>query len=125
MRRDPGRREAGFTLLEVLVAFVIAALALTALVEGARRGIWAGEVAGRHEEALSRARSRLAAVLAQPVLQPLEQGGEDGNGFRWQTRVRLLADSAAASLYEVRVAVRWGQGQGVELTSRQLGPGGR
>ena len=57
MRTD---RAAGFTLLEALIAFAILALALTALLQGTLSGLHATQAAGRTEEALARARSRLA-----------------------------------------------------------------
>jgi general secretion pathway protein I len=123
---EPSRAEAGFSLLEVLVAFVIAAMALAGLVEGVRRSLAAGEVTAHQAEALSRARSRLAAALVQP-LQQLDQQGEDGNGFRWHLHVGVAAASPAATLFDVRVAVSWGGPEGrlrqVELATRHLGPG--
>lgn len=93
MIHKPDPREHGFTLLEVLVAFVIAALALGALSQGAAGGLQSARVSGHYQEALSRARSRLAS-LAAPA--PGEQGGDDGGGFSWQIRVAPLATAARA-----------------------------
>ncbi len=89
----PDPREHGFTLLEVLVAFVIAALALGALSQGAAGGLQSARVSGHYQEALSRARSRLAS-LAAPA--PGEQQGDDGGGFSWQIRVTPLATAGRA-----------------------------
>jgi Tfp pilus assembly protein PilV len=119
-------RAGGFTLLEVLVAFLIGGLALAALTDGARQALRAGRVSGQTEEALARARSRLAAVLVQGALQPLDQQGDDGHGFQWFIRVTPVAAAPVATLYEVRVAVAWPGGtdapRRVELVTRQLGP---
>ena len=89
----PHSREHGFTLLEVLIAFVIAALALGALSQGAAGGLQSARVSGHYQEALSRARSRLA-TLGTPV--PGEQSGDDGGGYAWQVRVAPLATAARA-----------------------------
>jgi len=56
------RAERGFTLLEVLIAFAIAALALALLFRAASDGMLSVRTAGRYEEAVVRARSHLAAA---------------------------------------------------------------
>ena len=82
-------RDGGFTLLETLAAFVIAALALAALTQGVGGGLRATRVAAHTQEALSRARSHLAAAALAPV--PGEQRGDDGGGYAWRvTTARLL-----------------------------------
>ena len=105
-------RVRGFTLLEVMVAFVIASLALTALTEAALQGTRGSRVSAHTQEAISRARSHLAAVAMTP--RPGEQSGDDGGGFAWQSQVRPVAigeppDGRAARpvLYLVSVDVSW------------------
>lgn len=116
-------RAAGFTLLEALVAFAILALALTALLQGALSGLRATQAAGRTEEALARARSRLAALEAAP-LGPSDQRGEDGGGFTWRTRIVPQANAGGVTLYAVSVAVGWRDGgtpREVRLDTQRLG----
>lgn len=128
----PGRRdgEAGLTLLEVLVALLIAGAALGFLFQGTLGGLRAAETAGRTEEALSRARSRLAAVGHGAPLGTGDHQGDDGGGYRWRVRVTPVATRAGApgasvlTLYGVQVTLAWGSGaqaRSVTLETRRLG----
>ena len=125
-----GRSDRGFTLLEVLIAALIAAMAVAVLFRGTVEGEVIGNVAAKYTEALSRARSRLAAVDAVGSLTAGDQQGDDGGGFRWQVRTtQLAAGRPSASelppaLYAVRVSVSWttnGRERAVELNTRRLG----
>ena len=106
MRAD---RSAGFTLLEALVAFAILALALTALLQGTLGGLRSTQAAGRTEEALARARSRLAALEAAPI-RAGDQRGEDGGGFAWRTRIVPAESLGGRTLYAVSVSIAWRDG---------------
>jgi general secretion pathway protein I len=112
----------GFTLLEVLVAFVIAALALGVLFRGTIDGLHTAQIAGRYEEAVTRAQSRLAALTAGSLTQGDRQG-DDGNGFHWRERITPVETTAPAALYAVSVAVSWTDGsrRTVELDSERIG----
>ena len=109
------RREGGFTLLEVLVAFAIAAMALGVLYRSALGGLGTAENATRVQDALSRAQSHLAALQAVRPLRPIDRQGDDGGGFRWREHVAVLApapqpqtgDQARVALYALRVDVSW------------------
>ncbi len=118
------RGEAGFTLLEALIAFAIAALALAALLQGALTGLRATQAATRTEEALARARSRLAALGATPIA-PTDRRGDDGGGFAWRLRVVPAATSGGLTLFNVTVVVGWRDGgtpREVRLETQRLGP---
>ncbi len=115
------RAERGFTLLELLVAFVIAALALGALFNGASGGLRSVAVSNRYQEALSRARSRLATVGHGLILAPLHQSGDDGSGFHWTLEIEVTDRatpqrqpandvqglSPHIALYSVQVSESW------------------
>ena len=52
-----GTQRAGFTLLEVLIALIIASIAIAALMRAGAAGLSATDTASRYEEAVARARS--------------------------------------------------------------------
>jgi general secretion pathway protein I len=118
-------RQAGFTLIEVLVAFVIAALAMGALYAGTVGGLNATEVAGKYDEAISLARSHLAAIGRGEPIAIQERSGVDGEGFTWHLRIRkhasrrlTLSDQdrandvkpASAILYDIILTESWSAG---------------
>lgn len=132
--------QAGFTLLEVLVALLIAGLALGVLFQGTITGLAATARAGRYGEAVERARSHLVALGNTGRLGPVNDEGDDGGGFRWQHRVTGIATGASApgklranqaagppiTLYAVSVAITWvedGRERGVTLATQRLGTG--
>lgn len=127
-------------LLEVLVAFVIAALALGVMIEATIGGLRAVAMASRYQEALSLARSRMAAASVGS-LAGKEQSGDDGHGFHWMVRISPLGTvtlpqgpakntaqmaQSQAILYGITVIETW-QGNGrqrqVRLDSARLGAG--
>ena len=128
MRPDPAaprHPEAGFTLLEVIIAFVISAFAVALLYEGASGGIGATQSAGRTTEALLLARSHLEAIGRGEAIAPQQTRGVDGDGFSWElhikpisTREMNLSDSDRANdtkptnavLYDVLVVESWQDG---------------
>lgn len=139
MRPPPDKAAAGFTLLEVLIAFVIAAMAIGVMIDGVVGGLRSASSAAQVQQAVSLARSRLAAaeatVLAGPPPQP-SQIGQDGK-FRW--RVDLAASASAAlvrsqalppglsirtplaTLYSIKVVVSWpSSGSGAAGATRQV-----
>jgi general secretion pathway protein I len=124
------QQEAGFTLLEVLVAFIIAAMALALVFQGVIGGLQSANVAGKYEEALSRARSHLAAVGHGAELRRLEQEGDDGSGYHWRLRVVPVTSATAASgarigLYAISVVISWGEPdhpRTVQLETERVGP---
>lgn len=95
-RARHGGNEAGFTLVEVLVAFFIAALTLTAalrvLGEGAAWARRGPAAALRMEEAAS----VLDSLAADPALRSGERGGTFTDGQPWRARVTDVTALAAA-----------------------------
>jgi general secretion pathway protein I len=132
------RSEAGFTLLEVLIAFVIAALAIGVLYGGTVGGLDATAVSAKYDEAVSLARSHLEPVGHGSAIAIQETSGADGEGFTWHLRIRQvgkrslqLSDqdrandikASSAILYDVVVTESWkvgGRERQVSLSTRRL-----
>lgn len=114
------RRDAGFTLLEVIVATMLAALALVALFQASSAGLLTVDTATRLEMAVDRAQSHLAEFADGGAIAPGESEGDDGDGYHWRLTARPVATQPAgapdqtgapASLYDVAVTVSWGVGR--------------
>ena len=111
----------GFTLLEVLVAMTIVAVAITTMLQLSSQSLRLLRVSGEQQEA-----TLLADRLMREVEPTIEEvrGGEEGP-YAWERRIAIVPVSAELApqsgpvpvLYSVAVAVRWGQNRSVELTS--------
>lgn len=140
MRRRSGsvQRAAGFSLLEVLVAFVIVALVATALFRLFGGALNNAAAADDWSRALLVAESRLAlAASATPLREGSEQGTESDGRIRWQTRVagyvtpdtspdlERAADTMPTKLFRVTVDVHFPSDNGgdrtVALTTVKIG----
>lgn len=137
--RTATHRRAGFTLLEVIVALIIAVLAASALYRAIGTGMRATADASMYEQAIVRARSHLASAADGAKLVPGEWQGDDGGGFHWYLRVvaeqtatvrpfGFIGPQATSSLpvvlYRVVVAMSWQVGDGtkqVVLQTERIG----
>ena len=134
--RFPPTREAGFYLIEVLIALVIAGIALGAVFQAATGSIQATTTAARYQEAISRARSHLDGAAANLVAG--NQEGDDGGGFRWRVAARPVdstgkqdaagravanTDALVVTLYAITVWITWKDGlrpRAVRLDTERL-----
>jgi general secretion pathway protein I len=119
MMRHAG--EAGFTLLEVMVAFIIAALACIVLYRAGFSGAAEAVTAARYQEAVVRAQSHLAAIGPLMQLQSEDLSGDDGGGFHWQIHIAAGPGAGTLTLYDVQVTERFGT-RAVTLATKRLGP---
>lgn len=122
-------RQAGFTLIEILVAFTVAALLLGAIYEIFSSGMRAAALGQRMSEALLLAQSSLDAVSGVPVApgQTTEQIDSYERVTDVQARPDLLPASAQISVipYEIIVQVTWQDGvrqRAVALSTLWMGP---
>ncbi|GBR52512.1 hypothetical protein AA106555_0943 [Neokomagataea thailandica NBRC 106555] len=121
---DEAKKDQGFTLLEVIVALMIAALALAAMMGALSAGLSGEGRAVDQLQAVSLARSELAAEAALPHLTPGERSVTLMRGFQSKIETRQVAKGHAAggrvlALYQIDVRVEWGSaGHGVALSER-------
>ena len=111
----------GFTLLEVLVALTILAVAIVAFMQLSSQGLRLLHQSDDYQRAVVVA-DRVARAL--DVVGEGAEAGQEGR-FRWERRVSLMPmpealESGAGPrlrLYALSVAVRWGRNHAVELAS--------
>ena len=121
LSRNPPRSH-GFTLLEILVALVIFALAFGVLAQIMQTGLRQSTVAQSLAGATSLARSELARV---GIEVPLQVGAVEGEseGLRWQTEIELVeepSEDQSLALYQVQVTVAWGESPAEQLVLTTL-----
>ena len=111
----------GFTLLEVLVALTILAVAIVALMRLSSQGLRLLHLSDDYQQAVVVA-DRVAR--ATDVVEEGAESGQEGR-FRWERHLRLvpvpeeLTPGAGPQLrlYALSVAVRWGRDRTLELAS--------
>jgi general secretion pathway protein I len=115
--------ENGFTLLEILVALVIFALAFGVLAQIIQTGLRQSAVARSTAAATLLARSELARVGVELPLQVGQAEGETEDGMRWHTAIELLegpSEHQGLVSYRVQVTVAWGPSLAEQLTLTTL-----
>lgn len=111
----------GFSLLEVLVAFVVAGLVVGMLLQLLGSTLRNMALAEAYSLASQVAESRLAAVGSEiPVSSDTVSGVDSGSGYHWQvvmqavpadeTVEKLEKMALALYLYRVEVTVTWEEG---------------
>jgi general secretion pathway protein I len=126
-------KDAGFTLMEAIVALAIAALGLSFMVAAVGTGLENARTAEQYVKATRAAQSHLAEIGASIPLAEGTHAGIDPAGFAW--RVRIVPSGHASSdasgggetaliLYDVEASASWASGAGqrsVTLHSERLG----
>ena len=83
-----GRQQRGFTLLEVLVAFVIAAMSLAVMYQIYAHGAASAILGKEYAEAVAIAESRLAELGITKPLDQMETVGIVADKYRWELNFR-------------------------------------
>jgi general secretion pathway protein I len=129
----PRAREAGMTLLEVLVAFVILAVALTTVMQVFSTGLQGTRRAEAANIAAVIAESKLAMVGVEVPVRAGRLNGVEGNGFTWELEIAPYREAEGIGetqppmdTLRVRVEVRWpgarGAAESFTLHTMRLAP---
>ena len=117
--------QAGFTLMETLVAIMLLAISLTMIMQLFSGSLRSGKLAGDYERAVYYARAKMNEILLNDTLSDQQLTGDFDNGYHWSATVALFVDedeadaadaaettpteNSAAALFEVTVTVFWPQ----------------
>ena len=127
---------AGFSLIEVLAALVIAGLALSAISQVFGAGLLARQVNTDAGTALTLAEGEIASVGAATPLRPGRSRGNFAGRFIWQLDITPYHDiddedpaastpsSTSLGLYRIAITVSWRDGprrRQVTLSTLRLG----
>jgi general secretion pathway protein I len=114
-------KQRGFSLLEVIAAVLLLALAFTALMQVAASATNLTARAAERSEAALWARSKLDSVFALRPPQPGQSDGSFDARYRWTLAVTPWQGDALAlparpgqaslQLYRLDLEVRWGEGR--------------
>ena len=127
-------REAGFSLVEVLLALAIAGLMVAATAGVFRNGLLGHAAADDAATAVALADQKLAEAGVAETLRPGSSAGAFGR-FRWRVTVAAFVDKDGADkgqdepptlrLYRVAAQIEWNDGtrrRQYELATVRLGP---
>ena len=111
------RQQSGFTLLEVLVAFIVFVLIFGAVLEALGMAMRNTRRSAEVSEAALWAQSKLDAIGTVDELEEGSDSGEFNRNYRWQLDVQkqevartdgVSPDSFPVELYRVDLLVSWG-----------------
>lgn len=138
-RRSVLRNVEGFSLLEILVAFTLLAVAMGVLMQIFSSGVNGATLADRYAKATMYAESKLASVGVEAELKEGAAAGKFDDDFSWSMVVRPYQDPAPreqsvvdfeklmpTQLFEIELKVRFTaddrRERVVDLSTLRLGP---
>ncbi|MGJ4973118.1 type IV pilus modification PilV family protein [Bradyrhizobium sp. HKCCYLRH1073] len=122
--------EAGFTLVEVLVALAMLSIGLALVMSLFSTGLSRTGMAERVAGAVALAQSLMAQVGNSIPLRTETRDGTEANGYRWRLAMQPYrsapsGDARPVELYQVSVEIGWLEGQdsrAYALSTLRLGP---
>ncbi len=122
MQKKRTRSQAGFTLLEVLLAVVIMGVSLTTILLQFQTALHAGSISQERTNAVIYAKEKLESLKIEVELSESSQSGTFENGYEWETEVSLYEyeeedqeedisyEDLRHETYKLRAAVKWNSG---------------
>jgi general secretion pathway protein I len=122
--------DAGFTLVEVIVALAMLSLGLSVLLGLISSSLRQSANAERTAEAGSLAQSLMAEVGTDLPIKSDERDGQFPNGYRWHLKIQPYGDAREreewpVGVYTISTEVEWEEGtqrRAYALTTLRLGP---
>ncbi len=116
---DAGSRQRGFTLIEMLAAFVVFALGFAVMMDVASSGMRNARRAAEQTEAALLVQSLMDVAGIDAKIEPEVSSGKFDRKYRWDMQVSEWEPPADAArfettapleMYRIEVVVRWGSG---------------
>jgi len=138
-RMSAQRGEGGFSLLEILVAFTLFAVAMGVLMQIFSRGVNGASLADHYAKATMYAESKLASIGLEEAVKEGTSSGRFDDDYAWQVTIKTYQDPAPrdqmaidfekqyfAQLYEIETKVTFAtddrKERAVTLSTLQFGP---
>ena len=116
-RRACAKRSVGFTLIEVVVAFLLLSIVMATGFELFTTGMRRAADLGERAQALAVAQSRLASAgVEQPLKEGVASGQTDDGRYQWTVTIAKSSEGAADptqpiqtayGLFRIDVLVKW------------------
>ncbi|CAA9892169.1 General secretion pathway protein I [Candidatus Methylobacter favarea] len=121
-------KQAGFSLLELLIAFSILAVSLSILLKIFSTGANTAVLAEEYTAAVQIAESLMAKTGVETDLKPEESSGVENEKYHWRVSVapfnltmeNLDIQSIPAALFKIKVTIAWDNDRQMELTTLKV-----
>jgi len=110
------KKQQGFSLLEILVAFTIMAVSLSIVLKIFSAGVNTAIVSEDYMVATQIAESLMAKTGIEEPLIESERSGTEDDKYQWTVKIesssQFVEDESNTELMDVQVLVQWGNEQG-------------
>lgn len=116
----PACRQGGFTLIEVMAAFMVFALLFGVVLQILSTSVGNTRLSGDYTQAALWAQSRMDVVGLEEMIEPGVTRGEFDDRFSWTMEISEtgvvdergldLQEELSIALYHIRLVIEWGDG---------------